>query len=257
MREDPGTRPGRGEYIAAPASPYRGGRHRGRKAREKARRGRVRDVEGAFRALGGGRMRCVYWTATQAPWIDEAHLPAQEAQARTHARFPQTDALARGSPDPQAPAREGAQAAHGLMSAGASRARRARGRLTRSADFDRVFRNGRSHARREFVLYVFPRGEDGPPRLGLSVSRKVGGAVERNRIKRLIREAFAAESERLPQGTDAVVLARPEARPLAEREGIAGVRGALAELLDRAVGGADASAPGHRAEVEAAEEPRG
>ena len=50
-------------------------------------------------------------------------------------------------------------------------------RLSRSADFDRVFRQGRSHAGREFVLYVFPRGEDDEPRLGLSVSRKVGGAV--------------------------------------------------------------------------------
>ena len=53
-----------------------------------------------------------------------------------------------------------------------------RGRLSRSADFDRVFRSGRSHACRECVLYVFPRGEASAPRLGLSVSRKVGGAVD-------------------------------------------------------------------------------
>ena len=60
-----------------------------------------------------------------------------------------------------------------------------RGRLSRSADFDRVFRNGRSQASRELVLYMFPRGdEDGAPRLGLSVSRKVGSAVERNRVCR-------------------------------------------------------------------------
>jgi ribonuclease P protein component len=60
-------------------------------------------------------------------------------------------------------------------------------RLSRSADFDRVFRQGRSHAGRELVLYVFPRGEAEEPRLGLSVSRKVGGAVQRNRVKRLRR----------------------------------------------------------------------
>jgi ribonuclease P protein component len=105
--------------------------------------------------------------------------------------------------------------------------------LSRSADFDRVFRQGRSHAGREFVLYVFPCGEDQPPRLGLSVSRKVGGAVSRNQIKRLLREAFAAEAESLPPGTDAVIVARRDARQLAEREGLAGVRSALAELIAR------------------------
>jgi ribonuclease P protein component len=106
-------------------------------------------------------------------------------------------------------------------------------RLSRSADFDRVFRHGRSHAGREFVLYVFPRGEGDEPRLGLSVSRKVGGAVERNRVKRLLREAFAIDGGRLPVGTDAVVVARHEANALAEREGLAGVRRALGELLER------------------------
>ncbi|MEO8686700.1 MAG: ribonuclease P protein component [Solirubrobacteraceae bacterium] len=112
-----------------------------------------------------------------------------------------------------------------------------RRRLSRSAEFERVYRQGRSKSNRYLVLYAFPRADDNTaeredgPRLGLSVSRRVGGAVDRNRVKRVLREAFWAESERLPATSDYVVVARPDARELAEREGTAGMRGALAELV--------------------------
>jgi ribonuclease P protein component len=109
-----------------------------------------------------------------------------------------------------------------------------RGRLSRSAEFERVYRQGRSTANRHLVLYTFPNATSERPRLGLSVSRKVGGAVERNRVKRLLREAFAQTEAKLRAGQDVVVVARPGSGELADREGLAGVAGSLEELIARA-----------------------
>lgn len=111
-----------------------------------------------------------------------------------------------------------------------------RGRLTRSADFERVFRKGRSFGNRHLVLHLFPRDdadETRDPRVGLSVSRRVGGAVERNLVKRLLREAVREHLDRFAS-VDLVLVARPDARELAEREGLSGVAGALRELVEKA-----------------------
>jgi ribonuclease P protein component len=114
-----------------------------------------------------------------------------------------------------------------------------RRRLSRSAEFERVYRQGRSKGNRFLVLYAFPREEQDAegPRLGLSVGRRVGGAVDRTRVKRALREAFWEEARRLPDGSDYVVVARPESLGLVEREGTAGMRAALADLVD-GLGGA-------------------
>ncbi|MGH2950869.1 MAG: ribonuclease P protein component [Solirubrobacterales bacterium] len=115
--------------------------------------------------------------------------------------------------------------------------RRRRGRLSRSGDFDRVYREGHSHSNRFLVLYAFPRGaaaEDAEARLGVSVSRKVGGAVERNAVKRALREAFWGVGRELPPDHDFVLVARPDVAGLVSRDGTVGVAEALAGLFAEA-----------------------
>ena len=124
--------------------------------------------------------------------------------------------------------------------AGRGRQGRKRGRLSRSGDFDRAYRDGRSQANRYLVVYAFPRGggeelvseeELGGIRLGISVGRRVGSAVERNRVKRALRECFWELADRLPPRHDFVLVARAEVAELLDREGPSGLRAALEELL--------------------------
>jgi ribonuclease P protein component len=113
----------------------------------------------------------------------------------------------------------------------ADRGRRKRRRLSRSGEFDRVYREGRSHASRHLVVYAFPRSDDEPPRLGVSVGRKLGGAVERNRVKRMLRDAFWVHAPNVPTGLDFVIVARPPAAELARDGGGEAVEQALGAIL--------------------------
>jgi ribonuclease P protein component len=125
-----------------------------------------------------------------------------------------------------------------LASEGRPDARRRR--LSRSGDFDRVYREGSSSANRFLVVYSFARREDESDdgaRLGLSVGRKVGKAVTRNRVRRAIRESFWELAELIVPGRDYVVVARPGSEGLLEREGQEGVRASLAELMQETAGG--------------------
>src|SRR3954451_18316348 len=108
---------------------------------------------------------------------------------------------------------------------------RKRRRLSRSGEFDRVYREGSSQANRFLVLYSFPRGEEADEeiRLGVSAGRKVGSAVERNRVKRALRGAFWGLAERLPAGHDFVLVARPSIGELVARDGTVGVTKCIEE----------------------------
>jgi ribonuclease P protein component len=110
-----------------------------------------------------------------------------------------------------------------------------RHRLSRSRDFDAVYRQGRSVSTRFLVLYRFDReGEvDGEARLGIAVPKKIGGAVTRNRIKRRLREVWRELLPEVPAGADYVLLVRT---PLADAEGrdAAWLRERVEEILGKA-----------------------
>jgi ribonuclease P protein component len=111
-----------------------------------------------------------------------------------------------------------------------------RHRLSRSRDFDAVYRQGRSASTRFLTLYWFEREEEGgEPRLGLSVPKKaVAGAVARNRIKRRLRELWRARLETLPPDRDYVLIVRPGLSEAAEERGADWLGERIDEVLGKA-----------------------
>jgi ribonuclease P protein component len=108
-------------------------------------------------------------------------------------------------------------------------------RLTRSHDFDAVYRRGRSVSTRFFVLYWFPREDAGEePRLGLAVPKRVGSAVERNRVKRRLRDLWRSRLGSVPPGFDYVLVVRPGFAEAAENRGADWLGERLDEVLGKA-----------------------
>lgn len=81
-------------------------------------------------------------------------------------------------------------------------------RVRRGGDVRRAFDRGRAASSGDVVVYAFDRGDGRPPRYGLVVGRKWGDAVARNRVRRLLREAFRTCRASLPAGHDYLLLPR-------------------------------------------------
>jgi ribonuclease P protein component len=113
-----------------------------------------------------------------------------------------------------------------------------RHRLSRSRDFDAVYRHGRSVSTRFLVLYWFPReqGADAAEaaRLGLAVPKAVGSAVVRNKMKRRLRETFKARLPELPQDQDYVLVVRPGLAEAVESRGFDWLGERVDEILGKA-----------------------
>lgn len=90
-------------------------------------------------------------------------------------------------------------------------------RVRKRREFLHIQNAGRRVATRHFLV-VFVRSGDGPPRLGITVTKKIGNAVVRNRIKRAVREAFRSNARSLQRGATMVVIARDGSGRLSTHE---------------------------------------
>jgi len=90
-------------------------------------------------------------------------------------------------------------------------------RIKKKWEFDKVYQNGRKVVNKDFVVYVLDNAQK-KTRLGVTVSKKVGKSVKRNRVKRLIRESFRLSKNSILPGYDIVVVARKYAHRLSFHE---------------------------------------
>src|SRR6188474_2384183 len=109
-----------------------------------------------------------------------------------------------------------------------------RHRLSRSRDFDAVYRHGRSVSTRFLVLYWFAREAGDGARLGLAVPKAVGPAVVRNKMKRRLREAFRTRLSELPANQDYVLVVRPGLAEAVDARGFAWLGERVDEIFGKA-----------------------
>lgn len=86
-----------------------------------------------------------------------------------------------------------------------------RQRIKKNNEFQKVFKDGKSFANRQFIVYRYIKEEQTEFRIGLSVSKKIGNAVTRNRVKRYIRQVFLELQDEVRSNSDYIIIARKQA----------------------------------------------
>lgn len=181
-------------------------------------------------------------TATTPPLrgTNEADLSTKQPKTQTNTRLPGTHGHAGRTASTEAPARQGPQAADGQHSAEATPLTPVRRderlprvhRIRKRTEFLRLQRVGRRKSGARFVVITEPR-HNGLSRLGITTSRHVGGAVVRNRVRRLVREFFRRRKYEIVPPQDVLVIARASAANATLPEVIRELAGALRIHVDR------------------------
>lgn len=158
---------------------------------------------------------------------DETHISTEQRQKKPQTWLFTSDEYKGRTQDPLPETRQGTQETVSLKRYGLSRD----DRIRRSSDFTRITREGKRIPSRHFIIFFLTNDLD-RNRLGITASRKVGGAVVRNRVKRIIREVFRTNRDLLPPGGDIVVIAKHNA----SEADYAQIRDELAALFSQVTG---------------------
>jgi len=149
---------------------------------------------------------------------NEANVSTEQPTTQTHTRLPGTHGHGGRPPSIEAAARQGTQTADrqhspeaaGLTPPAADQRLPKSRRIRKRVEYVKLQRVGRRRSGMRFVVITMP-SRAASSRLGITASRRVGGAVVRNRIKRLVREFFRRYQQTLRSPQDVLIIARPEA----------------------------------------------